>query len=244
MSTESLAETWNRNANIDPFYTVLSEDDKRGGRWDRDEFFKTGEREMAELHGLLTRLGRTLQGRNAIDFGCGLGRLTEALAPYFEQVVGVDISHVMIECAKTMSKNRNVTYVLSTDPDMSEFPDQSVDFIISRLVLQHTGRRLARSYLNDFGRILRPGGLADVQVPVGFKNLKGVLIAILPRWVLRRLSTGRQGVVFTQTSPIRPREIERIFLSNHCKVLDVRIVEVNSSLRIASYIVLKQRVND
>ena len=42
----------------------------------------------------------------ALDFGCGAGRLSRALAAHFEHVVGVDVSASMIETARALNRRR------------------------------------------------------------------------------------------------------------------------------------------
>lgn len=43
--------------------------------------------------------------KHALDFGCGVGRLTQALAAHFDEVTGVDISPSMIKLAKKYSRH-------------------------------------------------------------------------------------------------------------------------------------------
>ncbi len=43
--------------------------------------------------------------RRALDFGCGVGRLTQALARHFNIVDGVDIAPSMIELANQFNRS-------------------------------------------------------------------------------------------------------------------------------------------
>ena len=54
----------------------------------------------ATVLGHAQHLGRPLRHGTALDFGCGVGRLTHALAPHFERTYGVDVSSTMIEQAQ------------------------------------------------------------------------------------------------------------------------------------------------
>ena len=79
-----------------------------------------------------------------LDFGCGVGRLTLALAAHFREVVGVDIAPSMLERAeKYKGPASNVSYVLNGREDLSQFPDGSFDFVHASIVLQHMSPRLA-----------------------------------------------------------------------------------------------------
>ena len=56
----------------------------------------------------------------ALDFGCGVGRLSQALTKYFEQVAGVDISHTMIAKAKEVDHGpARIRYVVKTTADLA-----------------------------------------------------------------------------------------------------------------------------
>lgn len=46
----------------------------------------------------------------AVDLGCGTGQLTRQLAPYFQEVVGFDISEAQLEEARTVAGYPNITY--------------------------------------------------------------------------------------------------------------------------------------
>jgi 2-polyprenyl-3-methyl-5-hydroxy-6-metoxy-1,4-benzoquinol methylase len=74
--------------------------DKSGGRWTLPEFMKTGEREIALLFHRIRELQIKQPARRPLDFGCGVGRLTQALARRQERVVGADISPVMVGPAR------------------------------------------------------------------------------------------------------------------------------------------------
>ena len=63
-----------------------------------------------------------------IDMGCGSGLLTVPLAKYSNFVFGVDISHQMIEIAKSQPSGSNVFWV---EKDIEHYDFQACDLIIS-----------------------------------------------------------------------------------------------------------------
>jgi SAM-dependent methyltransferase len=68
--------------------------------------------------------------------------------------------------------------VLNTADDLRPFESGSFDLVYSRYVLQHLpGRAMVRSYLAEFIRVLRPGGLLVFQLP----NRIGLLHRLQPR---------------------------------------------------------------
>jgi ubiquinone/menaquinone biosynthesis C-methylase UbiE len=112
------------------------------------------------------RLGAPVARTSALDFGCGVGRVTQALADQFEKVYGVDVSPAMLEHARKFNrKGKRCEYVWNPEPNLRRFPDRSFDLVYSRITLQHIRPRLVRSYLKEFLRVLAPGGLLLFQLP-------------------------------------------------------------------------------
>jgi len=102
----------------------------------------------------------------AFDFGCGVGRLTQALAEHFESVTAVDISERMIELARGLNRHgERVSYVHNTASDLAAFSPGTFDFVYSDIVLQHVVPAASDRYIREFVRILRPGGITVFQVP-------------------------------------------------------------------------------
>src|SRR5512147_2288602 len=96
-------EFWEDAAQRDPLWAILSDPTKRGRQWDLGEFFETGRREISLLLYQLRQLGHPPSAGRALDFGCGVGRLTQALAATFAEVVGVDVSPTMIRLARELN---------------------------------------------------------------------------------------------------------------------------------------------
>jgi SAM-dependent methyltransferase len=157
-------QDWEELAAVDPLWAILASAEARGGRWNLDEFFATGESEIAEVLETAERLGLPEQHDRALDFGCGVGRLTRALGGRFREAVGVDIAEEMVRLARELNVERNCRFQLNARSDLTTFEDDSFDFVYSSLVLQHLPRReLIKGYIGEFLRVLRPGGVAVFQ---------------------------------------------------------------------------------
>jgi len=147
-------------------WAILTAPGTEGGKWDEAAFFRSGDEYGEWLRAWLAQHGIVVPGGDALDFGCGIGRITQALAAMFPRVVGVDISAPMVELAR--KKNRHgerVQYVCNTRPDLSAFADGSFAFTHTAIVLQHMRAEYALGYLREFLRLLRPGGIAFFQIP-------------------------------------------------------------------------------
>jgi SAM-dependent methyltransferase len=159
-------EFWERHAQYDPLWAILSDPTKKGRKWDLPEFFETGSREISVVLHTLAECGVTINRGAALDFGCGVGRLTQALAEHFESAVGVDISPTMIRLAEKLNRHpTRVRYLSNARDDLRVFDADTFDFIYSDIVLQHVDPASTRRYLPEFVRILRKGGVLAFQLP-------------------------------------------------------------------------------
>ena len=196
---EHLRRVWQTLGRDDPLWAVLSQADKRGGRWDPEEFLATGEVEidvqLAALAGSGLPAGRGL----ALDFGCGAGRLSRALARHFGRVIGVDVSASMIAAARRLNADvTNIDFIENASPRIEQVADASVDFVFSHITLQHIPAVLASGYVDEFFRVLAPGGAAVFQfVDDVDASLRGRLFGLASnRWLnpLRRVLWRRRDV--------------------------------------------------
>ena len=153
---------WEELAEVDPLWAVLSDPERRGGRWQLDEFLATGEADADRVLRVADELGRPARRARALDFGCGVGRVTRALAGRFEEALGVDVSPRMVAQARELHADvPNCRF-----ETIEELENASYDLVYSRIVLQHLPRaRDALGYIEDFLRAVRPDGLVVFQLP-------------------------------------------------------------------------------
>lgn len=165
MDLDELQQNWDEFGKQDPLWAIRTEPDKRGGKWDVAEFFGSGEAHVRELVGRLTELDLATHGV-ALDFGCGVGRLTQAFADHFDEVWGIDIAPSMVEGAEAFNHHGSrVHYVVNDTSDLRRFDDASFDLVFSVIVLQHIRSDIALSYVREFFRICKPGGTVVFQIP-------------------------------------------------------------------------------
>jgi SAM-dependent methyltransferase len=203
-ASESLAglhRDWTRLGEADPLWAVCVDPAHRGGRWDVQDFLASGQAEIADALGLLDQLGLGPARDAALDFGCGAGRLTGALAASFASVTGVDISAPMLEQARALHRgHERCRFVLNDSLTLGAFPDEAFDLVYSSLVLQHMPPSLAAGYLAEFARVLRPGGAIVILVPAAYRRtLRGLVYA----WAPGRLIGVIQQRVFGYPAPMQ-----------------------------------------
>lgn len=129
---------------------------------DMERFFSTGRTIVSEaIDGSpVEPAGRA----KAIEIGSGLGRVCLALADRFDEVVGIDISPEMVRRAGELVSEPRVSFVVGDGATLSGIDDASTDLVLSFTVFQHIPRvEVIEHYLEEAGRVLRPGGLFVFQ---------------------------------------------------------------------------------
>ncbi len=204
---------------------------KRGGRWTQEEFFATGEREVNKVMDYLGSLDLSpLKTATALDFGCGVGRLTRAISQHFEMCWGVDISPTMIRLAREYhGNNSRCSFWLNEADNLRKFPDGYFGFIYTSITLQHIPMRYVRNYLLELVRVLRPGGVFVFQIPDRVKS--GVSQRVESYLGLRRrlkrmmrLLMGKNLMTLRMDMHCFPeKEIREILSDQDIRIVDVRL---------------------
>lgn len=159
-----VSPAWDALGRTNALGAVLTRADGELASWDSDEFFATGVADAQRFVSELTVLLPTFSHARVLDFGCGVGRVTHALANYFHEAVGVDAAASMIEHARALHMN-GCSFVLNDASDLSCFETGSFTAVYSRLVLQHIRPALVKRYIPELVRVLAPGGGLMFQLP-------------------------------------------------------------------------------
>ena len=199
-SLQDLQRNWEGFARTDPLWSICADPQKRDNKWNQDEFFATGRKEIATVLEYLGSVGlRPGQGCPALDFGCGVGRLTRAMAEHFSPCYGVDISPTMIRLAGEFNHDLHDCHFLLNEQDrLAAFEDNYFGFIYTSIVLQHIAAPYNRGYLRELIRLLRPGGALVFQTPDRLRATASARIRTalaLRSRLLRLLHPGRNYVM-------------------------------------------------
>jgi SAM-dependent methyltransferase len=146
---------WEQFAQREPYFAVLTDERFLRDRLDLDQFYATGEQDVARLFDDVVRyLGAPFAPRSALDFGCGVGRLTFALARRVRETVGCDASETMLRLARDAVPKATFT---------SALPDRTFDFIVSLIVFQHIPVAEGEAILDRLLALLEPDGVAALH---------------------------------------------------------------------------------
>jgi SAM-dependent methyltransferase len=222
LNLRRLQRNWDQFGRTDPYWAILTLPGREQNRWDLDEFFASGRKEIEALMEYVLRIAPDLARGRVLDFGCGVGRLTRPLAEHFEDAVGVDIAPSMIERAREFAReNSRCRFVLNERDDLRGFPSSHFDLVYSTITLQHMEPRYSLRYIREFVRILRPGGLVIFELTSRSVREPGPL----------RLAIGKAIGAILQTLPgapprmemycVPPAEVRSALESHGAQILDV-----------------------
>jgi ubiquinone/menaquinone biosynthesis C-methylase UbiE len=239
MNLIDLKYLWNRYGKEDPLYQILSTHGYKKSGWSEKDFFDTGIKEIDLLMQEIKELNRKPHFGKSLDFGCGVGRLTQAMANYSDEVYGIDISDAMIDKARKYNQFEGKCFYEVNDEDsLCMFEDSYFDLIYSSITLQHMKPEYSKKYIKEFIRILKPSGLLIFQLPSKEKNIfekilyavsnlkiKKLILYLTPEFIHRVYLAyrfkGREKPVF-EMHGIEKKDVIEILSDSGLMVLDVK----------------------
>jgi 2-polyprenyl-3-methyl-5-hydroxy-6-metoxy-1,4-benzoquinol methylase len=156
---------------VDPYFAVVTDPRYHKEQLDstrRGQFFATGRRQLDRLLGEIEQCtGAPPATTRALDFGCGVGRLTLPLAERCDHVYGVDVSTSMLQEAARNATEQNVNNVAWVETrQLAELSGQ-YDLVVSTIVFQHIPVREGERLFATLIQGLRPGGCGAISVTLG-----------------------------------------------------------------------------
>ena len=147
---------WNERARSNPRWFIGSD------TITEEEFRLSGEHDtnvaLRELD------DRWLQRANAIEIGCGAGRMTSFLALHVKRLVATDVSSEMIELARQrVAIGAHVALAPMNGEDLYDFATDDFDLAISYLAFQYIPKSVVHGLITEIHRVLRPGGILRCQ---------------------------------------------------------------------------------
>jgi trans-aconitate methyltransferase len=154
---------WIAIAGTQPYFGVLANEQYLADRITPasiDEFYESGRPDIEHVVARLQQMSGDFRPATAIDFGCGVGRLTFAMAKYCDRVIGIDVAEGMLSVGREQARRRGI--------DNSEFldslPDGPIEWVNSLIVFQHIPPVRGYEILAELLDRLVPGGFLSVHL--------------------------------------------------------------------------------
>jgi len=192
--------------------------------------------EMAPLHVInpvraryIEAAAGTLEGKSAVDIGCGGGLLSEALAARGATVTGIDLAEDVLDAARAHLKKSKlkVEYRAVPAEALAEEKPGAFDLVTCLEMLEHVPDPAA--VVAACARLARPG--APVVFSTINRNPKAYALAIVAaEYVLGLLPRGTHDYA----KLIRPSELARWAKAAGLEVAEVRGITYNPLLKTAA----------
>lgn len=163
---------WVRWGLQDPYFAVITNEKFRIGKIDQEakqEFFQSGRQHAVFVLNFARKLrGQDFKPARALDFGCGVGRITLGLAEWVPTVVGVDVSPHMLQEAKANATRLGLSNLewLISDDELSAVTGK-FDLVNTAITFQHIPPARGLHLFARLVDLIAPGGVGVLQVTYG-----------------------------------------------------------------------------
>ena len=227
-SLSDIKNNWEEFARRDPLWSILPFPEKKDNRWTVQELFQNGDREISQVMDYLHDKNIPVQHEAMLDFGCGVGRLTQACNRYFEKCVGIDISEGMIKLAREFNAhNKKCVFAVNNSTDLSIFEHDSFDMIYSNIVFQHIPPVYTKGYIREFLRVIRNEGVIMFQITVAEMprvgtKLRNLLKRAVPKTLRHLYKKYKYGTwAIKDMYCIDRKELDAFIADNNGEIIDV-----------------------
>ena len=186
MNLEANRRFWDEKAQENPYWYVSS----YGPYAERDlsDFWNSGVLIWRDLKAAMSY--RPQSTHAVVEIGCGVGRLTRAMAPEVGRIDALDLSAEMLARARELALP-NVSFHQSDGHSLAGLPDDAADLVVAYCVFQHLpSQEVLRDYLREMVRVARPGGLMAFTLTPRSWHTRLESLFRARRWLKERLDGG------------------------------------------------------
>jgi SAM-dependent methyltransferase len=167
---EHVKRSWEEFGEQEPYWSVLAADDFKQDsiKTTKDRFYRSGYDVVDVIKAFFSRNGQSLASvTSCLELGCGVARVTSALAGAVPRVYGVDISTAHIALAKKSVASQNIRNASFIHLDRMEtvrtLPRH--DLFFSIIVLQHNAPPIMEYLLDNIFARVNGAGYVLFQIP-------------------------------------------------------------------------------
>jgi ubiquinone/menaquinone biosynthesis C-methylase UbiE len=125
-----------------------------------------------------------------VEIGCGVGRLTRAMAPEVGTIHALDLSAEMLARAQALGLG-NVSFHQSDGQSLAGLPDNHAHLVLAYCVFQHLpSDEVLGDYLREMVRVARPGGLVAFTLTPRPWHARMEILFRARRWLKEHLHVG------------------------------------------------------
>lgn len=162
-------QVWEKLGAKNPYYGVFTAERMRKENLDSEnlnEFFSSGVAYVDKVwEQIENHFKPNFKPKQALDFGCGVGRLVLPLAEKCGSVLGIDISDNMLAEARKNASNENVSNVKFENSQKILFEmKEEFDFVHSFIVFQHIRPNRGEVIFEKILKMLKTGGIGVLHV--------------------------------------------------------------------------------
>lgn len=208
---------------VDKFRTENLDDEKLG------EFFESGEIYVREIwEEIEDHFKADFNPKKALDFGCGVGRLTLPLASKCQTVTGVDISSNMLKEAEKNAVSANISNVgFKESKQFFSGSSKEYDFVHSFIVFQHIKPKEGEKIFAEVVKMLKTGGIGVLHLTYfnGLKRKNKITNAVYRNFpVINRFRNFvlRSNATFIPVYTYNLNTIYKILQENNCHKIYTR----------------------
>lgn len=138
---------------FDVEWNVFTYDEKIYGHSPEEEFYDLLKRMVIDE--------AFFHEKTILDAGCGIGRITQSVAKYANEVVGVDFS-LGVDEAYLLNENNPNVHIMQADIMNLPFKESSFDYVYSKGVLHYVSD--VQKCLAELASVVIPGGALSVTL--------------------------------------------------------------------------------
>ncbi|HEV7763474.1 MAG TPA: methyltransferase domain-containing protein [Thermoanaerobaculia bacterium] len=224
---------WDRAAETEPYYSVLSQPRFLLSRIQENPvpFFESGEADVEKLIASIRAIDRDARLHNVLEYGCGPGRLIPAFLRRGLAVTAVDLSPRMLTLA---AKNTDASVVFVEQDEFHEDESSRFDLVNVARVMQHIPAADAEARVHLLARRVRRGGYLYLDFP--FRSTRSTLsrVALSLRAQIPALNslanTAKQRPRNTPVSPVHVHSLDTIVAAlqdSAMEIVDITITSEN-----------------